>query len=249
MLHSHIKKKIIFYVLLFNTAVAVLLYFLISNTSFLEILLLSHCIGLSVLLANIFIPNKQLKNPIIIILHSTVGFFIGLLVGFVLHQMLFQIKIHFELLLYTGIFFSLLGTIIFWLYLNYSKSIEDLEVIKKKLTLVNYNKDKYLHWIKASDSKGTYLINVKDVYYFQSQQKYTSVLTKGKEYLISTPIKELTTQLDPNIFWQIHRSSIVNLNFIDKISKNQNDKLTITIKDTNAKLIISRSFIHLFKKM
>jgi DNA-binding LytR/AlgR family response regulator len=50
------------------------------------------------------------------------------------------------------------------------------------------------------------LLNVKEIEYFQAQQKYTCVYSKGREYLITTGIKTLITQLDVNYFWQIHRS-------------------------------------------
>src|SRR5437899_3019228 len=68
-----------------------------------------------------------------------------------------------------------------------------------------------MKWIKAAIGKQIKLIAIGDVVYFQSDTKYTRVVMDGGEALIRTPLKELLGELDPERFWQIHRGTIVNL--------------------------------------
>ena len=61
------------------------------------------------------------------------------------------------------------------------------------------------------------MIAVDDVLYFRAEDKYTKVVTADGEALIRKPIKELFEELDPEAFWQIHRSAIVNLRAIARV--------------------------------
>src|SRR3546814_96431 len=67
-----------------------------------------------------------------------------------------------------------------------------------------------LSWITASAGKDTRLILVEDVAYFRADNKYTTVMTAEGEALLRTPIRELLGLLDPAMFKQVHRSTIVN---------------------------------------
>ncbi|MBT3176372.1 MAG: LytTR family transcriptional regulator [Desulfobacula sp.] len=84
---------------------------------------------------------------------------------------------------------------------------------------------------------------------FQAADKYTAVISKGKEYLIQKTIKELEKTLDPEKFWKIHRSSIVKVSAIDKVSRSITGRYIIKIAERKEPLIVSRSYIHLFKQM
>ncbi len=53
------------------------------------------------------------------------------------------------------------------------------------------------------------MVPVDEVLYFEAADKYVRVLTAGHEYLIRTPLKQLLPQLDPDIFWQVHRAVVV----------------------------------------
>ncbi len=72
----------------------------------------------------------------------------------------------------------------------------------------------YLQWIQASVGSSIQMIPVADVLFFISDEKYTRVQTPQLEALIRKPIKELVDELDPKVFWQIHRSTLVNVNAV-----------------------------------
>jgi DNA-binding LytR/AlgR family response regulator len=106
-----------------------------------------------------------------------------------------------------------------------------------------------MKWIKAAVGKQVKLIPVTDVVYFQSDTKYTRVVLASGEALIRTPLKELLAELDPDKFWQVHRSTIVNLDAVAGVLREDAERQFVLLKQRQEKLPISRQFTHLFKQM
>ena len=106
-----------------------------------------------------------------------------------------------------------------------------------------------LTWIKATIGSNLRLIAVEDVLFFQSDEKYTCVATAESEALIKTPIKELLEGLDPDKFWQIHRSAIVNVKAIEAVTRDFRGQAQVKVKGRKEILTVSRPFSHLFKQM
>ena len=107
----------------------------------------------------------------------------------------------------------------------------------------------HLRWIKASVGSNVRLIPVEEVLFFQSDEKYTRVVTCESEVLIRKPIRELLDELDPAKFWQIHRSTIVNVDYIASVKRGLKDQAEIALRDCRETLVVSRAFTHLFKQM
>ncbi|MCK6263991.1 LytTR family DNA-binding domain-containing protein [Vibrio sp. ZSDE26] len=109
--------------------------------------------------------------------------------------------------------------------------------------LTNQTKPNYLTWIKAVKGEEIHLISLSDVLYFKAEDKYISLYKqeggKSVEYLLRTSLKELINQLDPNLFWQIHRSSVVNVSSIEKVKKDFTGKMAVFVGGT--KLPVSRA--------
>ena len=105
-----------------------------------------------------------------------------------------------------------------------------------------------LKWIRASLGNHTKLINVEDVLFFQSDTKYTRIVLKDSEALVRTPLKELIEGLDDEIFWQVHRGTIINAHAIDRAVREGPEKLVVHIKGHKEKLPVSRQYFHLFKQ-
>ena len=106
-----------------------------------------------------------------------------------------------------------------------------------------------LRWIQASVGQQLRLIPVGDVLFFTSDEKYTRVQTEAFEALIRKPIKELVDELDPEQFWQIHRSTIVNAKAISGVTRDFRGRQLVLIRGSNEKLEVSRNYTHLFKQM
>lgn len=107
----------------------------------------------------------------------------------------------------------------------------------------------YLQWIKASVGSTVRMIAVDDICYFQSDEKYTRVVMEDGEVLIRKPIKELLDELDPDKFWQIHRSTLVNTRHIAGVVRGLRDQADLKLKGRPEILTVSRAFTHLFKQM
>ena len=106
-----------------------------------------------------------------------------------------------------------------------------------------------LRWIQATVGQNIQMIPVEEVLFFISDEKYTRVQTATLEALIRKPIKELIEELDANVFWQIHRSTLVNTRFIAGVSRDLRGRQLVSVKGHPEKLEVSRSFTGLFKGM
>jgi len=104
-----------------------------------------------------------------------------------------------------------------------------------------------LKWLKASVGKQIRLINVNEVLFLQSDTKYTRVVLADGEALIRIALKDLLEGLDPELFWQIHRGTIVNAHAIATVERTDNERLHLTVKGSHEVLVVSRSFTHLFR--
>jgi DNA-binding LytR/AlgR family response regulator len=93
------------------------------------------------------------------------------------------------------------------------------------------------------------LIAVDEVCYFHAEDKYTKVVTASGDALIRKTIRELFDELDPEVFWQVHRSTIVNLRAIARVERDYRDQPLVFLKDRPEPLTVSRTFAHLFKTM
>ena len=93
------------------------------------------------------------------------------------------------------------------------------------------------------------MIAVADVCFFQATDKYTSVVTRDGEFLLRTPLKELAAQLDPELFWQIHRGTLVNAQQIKAARRDLLGRFALTLRDRPETLSVSRSYAHLFRQM
>jgi DNA-binding LytR/AlgR family response regulator len=106
-----------------------------------------------------------------------------------------------------------------------------------------------LRWIRASHGDLMHQVAVADVLFFHADDKYTCVRTAQAEYLIRAPIAELAAQLDGQQFWQVHRSTIVNLAHLAGTRRDDASRLFVRIAGWADELPVSRAYVHLFKPM
>ena len=107
----------------------------------------------------------------------------------------------------------------------------------------------YLRWINASRGDDIHLITTDEVRFFQSDSKYTRVVHAGGESLIRKTIRDLVAELDPAVFWQVHRATIVNLNAVAKVSRDGGGRVILRLKDREEVLHVSQPYAHLFRQM
>lgn len=124
----------------------------------------------------------------------------------------------------------------------------DMTQLISQLSQLNV-KPSYLTWLKASKGEEIHLIAAADVLYLKAEDKYLSVYKQGErgieEYLLRSSLKELLAQLNPDQFWQIHRSVAVNVAKVDKVKKDFTGKMHVYIGER--KLAVSRALQSQFK--
>lgn len=106
-----------------------------------------------------------------------------------------------------------------------------------------------LKWVTASIGDTVKMFPIDDVLFFQAQDKYVRVVTTADEAVIRTPLKELVTQLDPEVFWQIHRSVIVRASAIDRVQKDALGHFHARLKGLTEKLPVSSAYQSRFRSM
>ena len=134
--------------------------------------------------------------------------------------------------------------------LRQSEAIDSSALLARLSSLLQANsKPAPLRWIKAQLGQSVRMVAVEEVCYFQSDDKYTTVLTRDAELLLRTPIKELIDQLDPAEFWQVHRGTVVNVRQIVAAHHTALGKVTLSLRERKEVLNVSRSYAHLFRQM
>jgi DNA-binding LytR/AlgR family response regulator len=106
-----------------------------------------------------------------------------------------------------------------------------------------------IRWISASMGDTIKVIPIEDVIFFQSDDKYTRVVTGGDEALVRKPIKELVDGLDPDQFWQVHRSVIVRASSIARVQRDEMGRITIGLRGHAETLKASQAYAWRFKPM
>jgi len=106
-----------------------------------------------------------------------------------------------------------------------------------------------LRFIRASQGEFVHQVAISDVLFFHADEKYTVVQTASGEHLIRTSITELAEQLDPEQFWQVHRATLINLNYLASTRRDESSRLFLRIKGYARELRVSRAYVHLFKAM
>jgi hypothetical protein len=90
---------------------------------------------------------------------------------------------------------------------------------------------------------------VDEVLFFISDEKSTRVQTATTEALIRKPIKELLQELDLDQFWQIHRSTLVNVRAIAGVHRDERGRQLVIVRGHPERLEVSRSYQGWFRGM
>ncbi|KQZ28263.1 LytTR family DNA-binding domain-containing protein [Duganella sp. Root1480D1] len=106
-----------------------------------------------------------------------------------------------------------------------------------------------IRWISASVGDTIKVIPIEDVIFFQSDEKYTRVVTSDDEAHVRKPIKELADCLDPGQFWQVHRSVIVRASSIARVQRDEMGRITIGLRGLDETLKASQAYAWQFRPM
>jgi len=121
--------------------------------------------------------------------------------------------------------------------------------LKKLLSDVQHKKPQYLKRLKIQIGNKMWLISVEDIICLKAFGRYVKVLTSEREALVRMPLKSLYEQLNPESFWQIHRSAVINIGKLDHVNSTDTEQMQVHMRNVAEPIIISRSFSHLFRNI
>jgi DNA-binding LytR/AlgR family response regulator len=113
--------------------------------------------------------------------------------------------------------------------------------------LENRAEPDYLRLVKVRLGADILFVPVYEALFFRADEKYTTVQTTKTSYLLSTSIKALEAQLDPGRFWRVHRSAIVNVERIARITRTLSGQMQVHFRESDERIPVSRAYEHLFK--
>jgi DNA-binding LytR/AlgR family response regulator len=108
---------------------------------------------------------------------------------------------------------------------------------------------KFLRWLNCGQGSEIDVIATGEVLFFQSRDKYTAVITADKERYVRTPIRDLLNELDPDEFWQVHRSSVIRVAAIERVIKDEVGRMRVKLRGTNELVPVSAACAGRFRLM
>lgn len=106
-----------------------------------------------------------------------------------------------------------------------------------------------LRHVRVGQGNSVRLVPLEEVLYFQAADKYVIVMTAQGEGLIRESLRDLQPRLDPDVFTQIHRGTIVNLRHVDRAERDDLGRTRLILRDARYTLMVSRLYAGLFKPM
>ena len=106
-----------------------------------------------------------------------------------------------------------------------------------------------LRWLSASVGDTIKMFGIDEVLFFQSDEKYTRVVTATDEAHVRKPLREIEAGLDGEEFWQVHRGVIVRASAIARAQRDELGRITLHLKQHAEKLAVSQAWAWRFKPM
>lgn len=108
-------------------------------------------------------------------------------------------------------------------------------------------REERIRWISATAGSTIKIFPIEEVLFFESDSRYTRVVSASDEGLIRKPIKELQAGLDPDQFWQIHRGTVVAVRAIARARRDEAGVITVELRAHPEQLKVSQTYAWRFR--
>jgi DNA-binding LytR/AlgR family response regulator len=125
----------------------------------------------------------------------------------------------------------------------------DLYGLAELLKAAASTESRYVRWLAVPHGRELRVVTTEEICYLRAANKYTSVFTAGSEYLLTNTLKAMREKLDPQTFWQIHRSFIVNVGAIQTIHRSFHGSFEVQLRQRREVLPVSAAYAHLFRRL
>lgn len=85
--------------------------------------------------------------------------------------------------------------------------------------------------VLVRDQGKIFPLQAQDIEHLRSDSKYTAITSRGRSYLVRLPIAAFEQRLDPERFLRLQRGTIVNLDFVDSMTPDENSQLVVQMRD------------------
>jgi len=125
----------------------------------------------------------------------------------------------------------------------------DLQGLAQLLRKAAVGEDQYIKWLTVPHLNERRVIAAAEIWYLRADTKYTTLATRASTFLLNSSLKEMKEKLNPEMFWQIHRSIIVNVGAIETIHRSFRGSLELKLKERTELLPVSSAHAHLFRQL
>ncbi|MGE5468754.1 MAG: LytR/AlgR family response regulator transcription factor [Ignavibacteria bacterium] len=123
------------------------------------------------------------------------------------------------------------------------------ELLEDLLARFGHAVPERLRWLRVGQGDAVRLLDVAEVDRFEAADKYTTVHVGEQQWLIRTPLRELESQLDPEVFWRVHRGTVVRVAAVREVRRDAMGRLWLELRAGGAPLPVSRSYANRFRQM
>lgn len=129
-----------------------------------------------------------------------------------------------------------------------SRPPSDLRGLEELIKNVRNTDKQYLKWLTLPCGSELRVVTTAEICYLKADDKYTSVVTRERAYLLNMSLTKCKERLNPEMFWQVNRGIIVNVSAIDTIHRSFRGTLEIRIKECSEILPVSAAYTRLFRQ-
>ena len=106
-----------------------------------------------------------------------------------------------------------------------------------------------LRHLQAAVGDAIELVPVEQLLYLEAADKYVRAVTARQDYWVRVSLRELLPQLDPERFWQVHRSTVVQIDAVARALRLENGTVQLELRERPEKLTVSRVHAARFKAL
>lgn len=106
-----------------------------------------------------------------------------------------------------------------------------------------------LRHLQVAVGEAVELLPVQQLLYLEAADKYVRAVTAERDYWVRISLRELLPQLDPDCFWQVHRSTVVNIDAVARAHRQESGQVLLELRGRPERLTVSRVHAGRFKAL
>jgi len=103
------------------------------------------------------------------------------------------------------------------------------------------NGDRYTKRIVFKSRGRILFLAVSDIRWIAAEENYVRICTQSETHLLRETMSRIEERLDPRVFLRVHRSSIVNLQYVKEVRTDEDGEFVVVLAN-GQKVAMSRSY-------